>query len=158
MSAAGEPLFHLVPRTQWADAKASGQPYFPSTYAADGFIHLTKDPALLLSVANHFYTGPPSTPCAPLFPEHFCDSEVQVMLTQATCRCEWRLRCFAVESLETHQQGVRIVVCGCVWRQHMLLLSGIPWLFDPTSRIKSYAGGLRASSSSWHNTAQGQWC
>ncbi len=107
MSAAGEPLFHLVPQSQWANAQASGQPYFPSTYATDRFIHLTKDPALLLSVANHFYTGPPSTPCAPLFPKHFGDSEVQVMLTQATCRCQWRLRRSAAEPIETQQQGLR---------------------------------------------------
>mmetsp|Transcript_37989 Transcript_37989/g.63874 ORF Transcript_37989/g.63874 Transcript_37989/m.63874 type:complete len:478 (+) Transcript_37989:188-1621(+) len=52
-------LYHLVPKTTWIKSKLFGQPYFPPTYDADGFIHLTKDPKLLLPVANHFYSDVP---------------------------------------------------------------------------------------------------
>ena len=52
------PLFHLVPTQQW-NQLSSGETYFPTTYANDGFTHLTADPALLLEVANHFYTDIP---------------------------------------------------------------------------------------------------
>mmetsp|Transcript_35177 Transcript_35177/g.111185 ORF Transcript_35177/g.111185 Transcript_35177/m.111185 type:complete len:152 (+) Transcript_35177:180-635(+) len=52
-------LYHLVPAEVWAALKAAGTPYFPPTYEGDGFIHLTKDPQLLLGVANHFYTDVP---------------------------------------------------------------------------------------------------
>jgi hypothetical protein len=52
-------LYHLVPAEAWNCTKAAGTPYFPPTYEADGFIHLTKEPALLLDVANHFYKGVP---------------------------------------------------------------------------------------------------
>ena len=48
-------LYHLVQGGLWSDAKASGGPYTPPTYADDGFVHLTKDPGMLLDVANHFY-------------------------------------------------------------------------------------------------------
>lgn len=36
-----------------------GRAYYPSTYEADGFIHLTKEAGLLLGVANHFYKASP---------------------------------------------------------------------------------------------------
>ena len=49
------PLYHLVPAKEW-DALGPSDTYFPATYSADGFTHLTGDPALLLDVANHFYT------------------------------------------------------------------------------------------------------
>ena len=52
------PLFHLVPAAEW-DALEASETYFPATYAADGFTHLTGDAALLLDVANHFYTDIP---------------------------------------------------------------------------------------------------
>ena len=52
-------LYHLVPRQDWDECKASGRAYFPPTYAQDGFIHLTKEPELLLPVANHFYKDVP---------------------------------------------------------------------------------------------------
>ncbi|KAI8464687.1 MAG: hypothetical protein J3K34DRAFT_439610 [Monoraphidium minutum] len=52
-------LYHLVQSDLWAACKAGGAPYYPPTYASDGFIHLTKEAALLLPVANHFYTGVP---------------------------------------------------------------------------------------------------
>jgi len=52
------PLFHLVPTDAW-NALSSGDTYFPATYDSDGFTHLTANPALLLEVANHFYTDIP---------------------------------------------------------------------------------------------------
>ena len=52
------PLFHLVPTDVW-NALSSGDTYFPATYDSDGFTHLTANPALLLEVANHFYTDIP---------------------------------------------------------------------------------------------------
>ncbi|KAL4853321.1 hypothetical protein ACK3TF_005668 [Chlorella vulgaris] len=50
-------LYHMVEAAQWKSCKAQGTPYYPPTYEADGFTHLTADPALLLTVANHFYTS-----------------------------------------------------------------------------------------------------
>jgi uncharacterized protein (DUF952 family) len=50
-------LYHLAPAAAWAAAAAGG--YRPATYLADGFIHLTAKPQLLISVANHFYKGEP---------------------------------------------------------------------------------------------------
>lgn len=50
-------LYHMVPVAQWQECVASKQPYFPPTYQQDGFIHLTAEPSLLLTVANHFYTA-----------------------------------------------------------------------------------------------------
>eukprot|EP00667_Euglena_gracilis_P026242 EG_transcript_31411 len=52
-------LYHLVPRQAWADCQARGEPYFPPTYAQDGFVHLTANPATLLPIANHFYRAVP---------------------------------------------------------------------------------------------------
>jgi len=40
----------------WRECKATKTPYYPPTYQSDGFIHLTAQPALLLEVANHFYS------------------------------------------------------------------------------------------------------
>jgi uncharacterized protein (DUF952 family) len=48
-------LYHLVPQPIWRACVDEGQDYFPTTYEADGFIHLTAEPSLLLPVANHFY-------------------------------------------------------------------------------------------------------
>lgn len=54
-------LYHLCPREAWDHANHNpSTPYFPPTYTADGFIHLTKDPSLLLTVANHFYKSDPT--------------------------------------------------------------------------------------------------
>lgn len=50
-------LYHLVPQSKWQECKKAGKQYLPPTYAQDGFIHLTKEPELLLPVANHFYKG-----------------------------------------------------------------------------------------------------
>ena len=49
-------IHHLVPAADWA-ALPPGQPYLPAAYAADGFIHCTTLPAVLLEVANRFYQG-----------------------------------------------------------------------------------------------------
>lgn len=48
-------IYHLVQEDKWKEA--GGEGYLPPTYAADGFIHATKEAQLLLPVANHFYTG-----------------------------------------------------------------------------------------------------
>jgi uncharacterized protein (DUF952 family) len=53
------PLYHLVQEGLWAEARAAARPYVPPTYEADGFVHLTAEPALLLGVANHFYQAVP---------------------------------------------------------------------------------------------------
>jgi len=47
-------IHHLVPAAEYA-ATPAGQPYVPSAYAADGFIHCTRQPAVLIEVANRFY-------------------------------------------------------------------------------------------------------
>ncbi|KAK9815700.1 hypothetical protein WJX72_008279 [[Myrmecia] bisecta] len=52
-------LYHLVPHGTWETHKSSKTAYFPPTYEQDGYIHLTKEPAFLLQVANHFYTDVP---------------------------------------------------------------------------------------------------
>lgn len=39
----------------YPEFQADGKDYFPPTYEKDGFIHATKDPQLLLGIANHFY-------------------------------------------------------------------------------------------------------
>eukprot|EP00882_Tetradesmus_deserticola_P007484 GHRQ01007883.1.p1 GENE.GHRQ01007883.1~~GHRQ01007883.1.p1 ORF type:complete len:137 (+),score=69.07 GHRQ01007883.1:309-719(+) len=54
-------LYHLVQQDIWQQCKDTAQAYFPPTYEADGFIHLTKEPQLLLAVANQFYTQVPGT-------------------------------------------------------------------------------------------------
>lgn len=51
----GTKLYHLVPKICWHKLVSEKAEYFPPTYTQDGFIHLTKNPSLLLSVANHFY-------------------------------------------------------------------------------------------------------
>ncbi|CAM9889344.1 unnamed protein product [Pylaiella littoralis] len=50
-------IYHLVQEAKWKEA--GGEAYLPPTYAADGFIHATKEAQLLLPVANHFYTDVP---------------------------------------------------------------------------------------------------
>lgn len=57
--ATSEKLYHLVLDDVWQACKVEQRPYYPSTYEQDGFIHLTKEPLVLLSVANHFYTDVP---------------------------------------------------------------------------------------------------
>ncbi|KAL4538353.1 hypothetical protein Ndes2526B_g03338 [Nannochloris sp. 'desiccata'] len=52
-------MFHMCSADTWTSLKQSSTPYYPPTYEADGFIHLTADPSLLLQVGNHFYKGDP---------------------------------------------------------------------------------------------------
>lgn len=52
-------IYHLAPAERWRDWPA-GQPYLPAEYAADGFVHCTAGPALMLRVANRFYRSVPS--------------------------------------------------------------------------------------------------
>lgn len=59
MQMAKSSLFHLCKEALWNESKLSGQPYTPPTYEQDGFVHLTEDPKLLLTVANHFYADDP---------------------------------------------------------------------------------------------------
>jgi uncharacterized protein (DUF952 family) len=49
-------IHHLVPAAEYA-ATPPGQPFVPAAYAADGFIHCTRQPAVLIEVANRFYRG-----------------------------------------------------------------------------------------------------
>lgn len=52
-------LFHLIQADLWTAAVDSDSAYYPPTYEQDGFTHATANPALLLNVANHFYTEVP---------------------------------------------------------------------------------------------------
>jgi len=48
-------LFHVAQKSLWEQAKKARQIYFPPTYEADGFTHMTADPTKLVAVLNHFY-------------------------------------------------------------------------------------------------------
>lgn len=48
-------IYHLAPLERWEEA---GEEYFPATYDQDGFVHATKDPEMLMDIANHFYKLP----------------------------------------------------------------------------------------------------
>ena len=56
-------LFHLVEKHLWDQLeRAPGgneAVYYPPTYKQDGFTHATANLAVLLTVANHFYTAIP---------------------------------------------------------------------------------------------------
>ncbi len=52
-------LFHLIQEDLWQEAVRTNSLYYPPTYEQDGFTHATANPALLLNVANHFYTDVP---------------------------------------------------------------------------------------------------
>jgi hypothetical protein len=45
----------LVPAKKWHTCKERCEAHSPDTHPEDGFIHLTKEPELLLPVANDFY-------------------------------------------------------------------------------------------------------
>ena len=49
-------IHHLVPEAEFS-ATPPDQPFVPSAFGADGFIHCTRQPATLLEVANRFYRG-----------------------------------------------------------------------------------------------------
>ena len=49
------PLYHLIPKATF-EGLSNISEYLPPTYEQDGgFIHLTEDASVLLSVANQFY-------------------------------------------------------------------------------------------------------
>ena len=48
-------LYHMAPQPLWERCCSASTDYLPDSYQQDGFVHLTEDPELLLSVANHFY-------------------------------------------------------------------------------------------------------
>lgn len=48
------PILHIVSAAEFR-AQPETQPYLPSRFAADGFIHCTKEPEVLLYIANSFY-------------------------------------------------------------------------------------------------------
>ncbi len=47
-------ILHLVPADEYLGL-LPGQPYLPSAYDKDGFIHCTKEPEVMLQIANRFY-------------------------------------------------------------------------------------------------------
>lgn len=53
-------ILHLIPAAEY-QALAAGQPYLPKSYEADGFIHCTKEPEVMLQIANRFYKTLPGT-------------------------------------------------------------------------------------------------
>ncbi len=53
-----ETFLHLVPADEYR-ALAPAAPYWPSQFAADGFIHCTIEPAVMLHIANTFYREVP---------------------------------------------------------------------------------------------------
>ncbi|KAI8105184.1 hypothetical protein M9435_000354 [Picochlorum sp. BPE23] len=53
-------IYHMCAKRMWLEVVNSAvEYYYPPTFEQDGFIHATKDPSMLLSVANHFYTDSP---------------------------------------------------------------------------------------------------
>lgn len=50
----GNIIHHLVPAAEFA-AVPAGEPYLPTGFAADGFIHCTGELDTLLDIANQFY-------------------------------------------------------------------------------------------------------
>ena len=53
------PLYHLIPKATF-EGLSNISEYLPPTYEQDGgFIHLTEDASVLLSVANQFYKKVP---------------------------------------------------------------------------------------------------
>ncbi len=51
-------ILHLVPADYFHGLPVS-EPYLPKDFAAEGFIHCTKEPELLLKIANGFYKNLP---------------------------------------------------------------------------------------------------
>lgn len=50
----------MCAKQMWLEVvNSADELYYPPTYEQDGFIHATKDPPMLLSVANHFYKDSP---------------------------------------------------------------------------------------------------
>jgi hypothetical protein len=53
-------ILHLISAEDYQNLGA-GQDYLPKTYVADGFIHCTKEPEVMLQIANRFYKSLPGT-------------------------------------------------------------------------------------------------
>ena len=51
---APEKYYHLVPEGDWRSCVEHGKAYFPATYEADGFTHLSDNREVLLTIGNHF--------------------------------------------------------------------------------------------------------
>lgn len=51
-------IYHLAPAKRWDDWPQQ-EPYLPTEYPADGFIHCTAGDDLMLQVANRFYRQNP---------------------------------------------------------------------------------------------------
>ena len=47
--------YHLIPESEWRSCVSESRPYFPATYDADGFTHLSDNTGVLLTIGNHFY-------------------------------------------------------------------------------------------------------
>jgi uncharacterized protein (DUF952 family) len=54
----GETILHLAPAAAF-NALPEAADYLPEAFAQDGFIHCTREPEVLLQVANAFYRGLP---------------------------------------------------------------------------------------------------
>ncbi|MBM4424163.1 MAG: DUF952 domain-containing protein [Chloroflexi bacterium] len=51
-------ILHLVPAAYFHSLPAA-EPYLPAEFAADGFIHCTAEPEVMLEIANRFYANVP---------------------------------------------------------------------------------------------------
>jgi uncharacterized protein (DUF952 family) len=51
-------ILHLVSAAHF-NTLPNSQPYQPETFAADGFIHCTREPEVLLDIANRFFKNEP---------------------------------------------------------------------------------------------------
>jgi len=49
----------MCPKSAWDTCRDGVREYYPSTYEKDGFIHATKEPNMLVTIANHFYRDSP---------------------------------------------------------------------------------------------------
>ena len=47
-------ILHLTPAAYFR-AQPDSAPYLPAAFAADGFIHCTQEPEVLLQIANNYY-------------------------------------------------------------------------------------------------------
>ena len=51
-------IYHLVAAADW-QAVPAGQGYLPAAFEADGFVHCTTEPDVLLHIANSFFRAVP---------------------------------------------------------------------------------------------------
>ncbi|MFI0140405.1 DUF952 domain-containing protein [Streptomyces luteogriseus] len=52
-------IYHVVPRTVWTTATATGPAYAPDSLAEEGFVHCSPDEATTLAVVDAFYRDVP---------------------------------------------------------------------------------------------------